>query len=446
MKYFIFLFLIISMDCTCQVKAVIKETGKEVNLFNDGTWKYVMDEPLEIVKTDTLVANRSKESDKLIKSSKLNYGVWVNKKKWAVEKNKEGNEQEFTFNLIGQDAYGMIVAERIEFPMDNLVNIAVQNAEKAAPDIKIIRDESKRVNGKLVRFLQMEGTVQGIKLVYLNYYFSNKNGSIQFVTYTAKNLLKQYRDEMETLLNGFVVNDSIDEVVANPQNNFEKKVTINKNAVLHYSKDIDEAIPNKIAQFMTDNDFINPELSTEIYLNIEDSVYKLKFVKDESILNYKETILGFNVLELKLNANLKLKNAIVIEFTSDDLTNTFALPREADIMPESAKEIFKLKIFHVNKFHSIQYNEAMPISEVKVIGEAVKRLKFDFPENVKINLIFVKNGPVYTIKFFVVKKYWNTQSLADKSKRIVKYFKDSGIRKKINIKFVDFMTYEEKSI
>jgi hypothetical protein len=197
---------------------------------------------------------------------------------------------------------------------------------------------------------------------------------------------------------------------------------------------------------MTDNDFINPELSTEIYLNVEDSVYKLKFVKDESVLNYKETILGFNVLELRLNANLKLNKSIVIEFTNDDLTNTFALPRGVDIMPESAKEIFKLKIFHVDKFHSIQYNQAMPISEVKIIGEAVKRLKFDFPENEKINLIFVNNGPVYTMKFFVVKKYWNTQSLADKTKRIVKYFKDSGIRKKINIKFVDFLTFEEKSI
>jgi len=440
------LFLIISIDCTCQVKAVIKETGKEVNLFQDGTWKYVMDEPLEIVKTDTLVANRSNESDKLVKSSKINYGVWMNRKKWSVERSKDGNEQEFTFRMLGQDAYGMIVGERIEIPMDNLVDLAIQNAEKAAPDTKIIRNESRRVNGNLVRFVQLEGTSNGIKFVYLNYYYSGKKGSIQFMTYTAKNLLKEYRNEMETLLNGFVINEASDVVVANLQTNFEKKVTINNNAALHYTKDIEETVPNKIAQFMTDNDFINPELSTEIYLSVEDKVYKLKFVKDESVLNYKETILGFNVLELKLNTNLKLDKEIVLEFTSDDLTNTFALPRGVDIVPESAKEIFKLKIFHVDKSHTILYNDAMPISEVKVIGEGVKRLKFDFPENVKINLIFVNNGPAYTMKFFVLKKYWNTQSVADKCKRVVKYFKDSGIRKKINIKFVDFLTYEEISI
>jgi len=205
MKYIILLLLVISIDCNSQNRAVIKGTGKEVNLFDDGTWKYVIEEPEGVLKTDTLVYNRSKESNNLVKSSKLNYGIWMNNKKWSYKKGEDGL-QEFNFTLVGQDAYGIIISERVEIPIDNLLDIALQNAEKAAPDIKVIKKECRRINGKIVHFMQMEGTLQGIKFVYLGYYYSDSNGSIQFLTYTSQNLLKQYRNEMETLLNGFVVN------------------------------------------------------------------------------------------------------------------------------------------------------------------------------------------------------------------------------------------------
>jgi hypothetical protein len=291
----------------------------------------------------------------------------------------------------------------------------------------------------------MEGTIQGIKFVYLGYYYSDKHGSIQFITYTSKNLLKDYRADMETLLNGFVLCDTNREVQANPGKDFEKKITINANTVLHYKKDIDEAVPKQIAEFMTKNGYISPKLTTEIYLDIENNTYKLKFVKDESVLNYKEVVFSFNVLELKLNSNLKLDKEIVIEFTSEDLNDSFALPHGSDIVNETVKEIFKLKIYHIDDFHTIEYNETMPLSELKKIGDAVKRLKYDFPQR-KMDMIFLNNGSDYTLKFFVLKEYWNSPSETERCKRIIKYFKDCGIRKKINLNFIDHQTYEETKI
>ncbi|MDP4240920.1 MAG: hypothetical protein Q8904_15760 [Bacteroidota bacterium] len=444
-KYFIYLFLIICIDCNCQNKKEIKESGKDVNLFDNSPGKYTIEQPDGIIKIDTLVLNKPMESDSLIQSSKLNFGVWFNNKKWSVVRNKIG-KQEFTFTLTGRNAWGMIASENKEIPIDNLVDNAFQAIEIAAPDNKIIRNESRRVNGSIVRFLQLEVTIQGNKCVYLGYYCTFKNGSIQFITYTEKKLLAENRNEMETLLNGLVRTDAAVKDSAITPEGFEKKITINENAFLQYNKKIDEAIPTQIIQFMSKHSYINPELTAEIYLTIENNAYKLKFVKEESILSDKEAILAFNSLEMKLNSNLKLNKELVIEFTNEDLTKTFALPRGKDIVNKIAEEIFKLKIYDIDNFHSILHNKAMPFSELNIVSKVVKRLRGYFPEDKKIDLIFLNNGSDYTLKLFVLKQYWNMTSVSERGKWIVKYLNDSGIRKKINIMLVDFTTYEEIKI
>jgi len=447
MKFIIFLLLIITINCYCQNKPDHKDSVKGVNPVEADSIHHVIDEPDGIIRIDTLVFNKSKESDYLIKSLKNNYGVWFNKKKWSCLRGIEGEKVavEYKFNLIGQNASGMILSEKTEMPIDNLIDAVLQYAEKAAPDTRIIRNESRRINGNRVRFIQMEGTINGTRFVYLGYYYSDKNGSIQFVTFTSKNLLKQNKSEMEALLNGFVLNEAATESRATPHKGYEKEIIINENSVIHYNKEINEAVPRQIVQLMTKNGFINPDLATEIFLDIENNTYKLKFVKEDSILNFKDVVIGFNVLELKLNTNLKFDKEIVVEFTNEDLTKPIQLPRNA-IDKKTAEEIFRLKVYHIDDYHTIQYNQAMPLSEVKKIGEGVRRLKNYFPEKNKIDLIFLNKGSFYTIKMFVQKKYWDTPAILERSRSIVRYFKDSGVQKKINLMLVDFMTFEQISI
>jgi len=211
MKQFLFCCLIfaVTINVSGQKKAVVTESGKEVLLFDDGTWKYVFDDPSGSVKIDTIIMSKPKESGYFIESIKLKYGVWINKKRWTFQKSVSDGTipSEYTFKLNGEDAYGMIIAEKIEIPIDNLLDIAFQHAKNAATDAKIIKQECRKVNGKVIHFMQMEGTLQGIKFVYLGYYYSDSNGSVQFLTYTSKNLLSQYKEEMESLLNGFIIKD-----------------------------------------------------------------------------------------------------------------------------------------------------------------------------------------------------------------------------------------------
>jgi hypothetical protein len=202
------LLLLVSVKGICQQKAVITNTGEEVELYGDGTWKYVHSDTTGSVKLDTVILSKPKQSDYLVKSEKLDVGIWLNKKKWSYSKNEKDEESpaEYSFTLTGEDAYGMIITERIPIPIESLLNIAIQNAQSAASNTRVVKDECRQINGTLVHYMQMEGTIQDIEFVYLGYYYSNENGCVQFLTYTAKSLLKEYQKDMEDLLNGFVTN------------------------------------------------------------------------------------------------------------------------------------------------------------------------------------------------------------------------------------------------
>ena len=83
--------------------------------------------------------------------------------------------------------------------------IAVANATKAAPDIQVVHEDIRKINGVTVRCLQMNGTVRGLKITYLGYYYSTEKGTVQFITFTGQNLFKEYKQRMEALLDGFVI-------------------------------------------------------------------------------------------------------------------------------------------------------------------------------------------------------------------------------------------------
>lgn len=184
----------------------LTESGDEIILYDDGTWTYANDSLLdskEILLNDKEFI-KDKKSSFLIKSSVLNIGIWINPKKWSFTKAKDNEDAEFEFNQKGEDLYGMLISEKIEIPLLSLKGIAFENARSVSPDIKIVREEYRMVNGIKVLLLQMSGSIQGMKITYYGYYYSNTNGTIQFLTYTAQNLLSNYMNDIEELLNGFV--------------------------------------------------------------------------------------------------------------------------------------------------------------------------------------------------------------------------------------------------
>lgn len=203
--FFTSLFIIIVISAFSQINA-ITDTGEEVLLFDNGTWRYVHDITTESkeIEVNNKEFVKSQNATFLVKSSRLKSGIWIDPKLWQFEKSADNEDAEFTFQRKGEDLYAMLISEKIEVPIENLKDIALQNASDAAPDIQLVREEYRYVNGQKVLLLQMSGTLSGIKFIYFGYYFSDENGTIQFITYTSLNLFKTYSDEMEDLLNGLV--------------------------------------------------------------------------------------------------------------------------------------------------------------------------------------------------------------------------------------------------
>lgn len=200
---FIIGLLVLSCNLFAEIGAVT-ETGDEVVLFEDGTWIY-RDEKLrqkqEIVLND-IIFSKSDESTFLVKSNRLNIGVWIDPKKWSFSKTDTADASEFSFKLKDEDLYGMLISEKIEIPLETLKDVAIHNAESVSTYFRVSKQEYRNVNGIQVLMLEMIATIENIDFVYYGYYFSNSNGSVQLLTYTSNNLKDNYLTDIEALLNG----------------------------------------------------------------------------------------------------------------------------------------------------------------------------------------------------------------------------------------------------
>lgn len=200
-----FTILLLVVFCShAQIKAVT-DTGDEVLLFSDGTWRYKQ----EIKNVDSIINSKkilTKDAAAtfLLKSKISNVGVWLDAKKWNFE--KAANEAfEYSFSLKENgSAGGMIVIESLGIDLTQLAKIAMQNIESVSKSFKVLNKEYRTVNNCKVLYMEIEAVVEGIKLLYYNYYYTDETTSVQFICYVPLSI-KKFSKEIETFMNGFVV-------------------------------------------------------------------------------------------------------------------------------------------------------------------------------------------------------------------------------------------------
>jgi hypothetical protein len=204
-KMALILILIASANHLFAQQRALTEKGKEVILYDNGTWKYINDKFNDNeIPTNSKPFVKSEEASFLLKSSNLNVGFWLNPKKWIFKKAVMNQDAEYEFQWKEGDLYGMAITEKVEIPLETLKTIALDNAKTFSPDIRIVKEEYRKVNGIKVLLLQLSGTAQGIQFSYYGYYYSNSNGTVQFITYTSQNLMDDYKNDCEEMLNGMV--------------------------------------------------------------------------------------------------------------------------------------------------------------------------------------------------------------------------------------------------
>lgn len=203
---FVLLLLSGGSNAVCQTPIKARtESGKEVILSPDGTWKYV-GEP----DTHTRAASPMNKPPGAKAVHKAQYGgfsVWYDDTKWILsERNDEEGRTEF--RLKRGDGFAVVINDELGMPTATLKEIAFENAKSAAPDAKIVFEETRKVNGKEVLCLKMEGTLKGIPFRYYGYYYGGKTGSLQLITYTGTQLFEKYERDFLEFLNGLQVDES----------------------------------------------------------------------------------------------------------------------------------------------------------------------------------------------------------------------------------------------
>lgn len=176
------------------------ETGKEVILLPDGTWRYVV----KISEPATAPVTKPAEAKTLFKSAQGGFGIWYDNTKWVIV-NQADDQGRIHFKLKRGDAYAFVLIEEIGIPIATLREVALENAKAAAPDARIIFEENRTVNKTQVLCMKIEGTVKGIPFRYYGYYYGGKQGSIQLLTFTGQGIFEKYEQDFTDFLNGLEI-------------------------------------------------------------------------------------------------------------------------------------------------------------------------------------------------------------------------------------------------
>jgi hypothetical protein len=211
MKYLLIaLLLTLNLDVLGQEIAVT-ERGDSVMLKANGTWDYLsnfsgtMREELIIEENDKLF-KLPKEAEAEAKGLDDAYRVYYDNEVWRRISPAELNEEsDLSWSMNGGDAYAMVIFEEIEIDIEDLSQIAFDNAREISNGMEMISREYRNVNGKTLICMEMAGVLSGMKVSYYSYYFSYENGSIQFHTFTGTQVLEKYRSRFEDMLNGLII-------------------------------------------------------------------------------------------------------------------------------------------------------------------------------------------------------------------------------------------------
>ena len=179
----------------------ITEAGKHVILSPNGTWAYAPHKPQPISQKHTFSrAGEATEKAALLGGS---YALFFNPTKWKRMQSQDPGR--LAWQHRNGDGYAMVIAERVEIPLDTLKKLALAHAEDAAPDARVTFEATRQVNGTELLCLQIKGTIQGVAFTYFGYYYSSDAGTVQMITYTGQNLFEEFQSDFEEFLNGFEV-------------------------------------------------------------------------------------------------------------------------------------------------------------------------------------------------------------------------------------------------
>ncbi len=186
------------------VLRAVSEDGRKVLLKEDGTYTFV-DSQKSSLPGNAASYRKPDNATIVFKPKGDRFLIWYDPTIWHEKKSSESDKPTFVHK--DGDIGAMVIAERVSMSLKALKEMVIKSAREAAPDARITHEETRRVNGRNILCLRMQGTIDGIEFVYYGYYYAGKAGVIQHITFAPSNLFAEYEPDMLNFLNGLIIND-----------------------------------------------------------------------------------------------------------------------------------------------------------------------------------------------------------------------------------------------
>lgn len=194
---------------SAQIPAITKD-GKTVVLFDNGikqgkTWEYA----------DTLLNTPISKGGEyfkplitncIIKGQDVKYVLLFDSTEWNIDDTAINSAADFSLNLKSSElTLALLIPEKQKTTLENLKDVALENAKRVGKNIIITKQEYRKVNKKDMLYLEFTTEIQGYTFLFMANYYAGQESCIQLVAYTEINNIIKDKPKMQDLLNGLVV-------------------------------------------------------------------------------------------------------------------------------------------------------------------------------------------------------------------------------------------------
>ena len=209
-KIFTLAVLLQSLTFIAQQRA-LTEDGKEVVLFDNGTWKFVNEsdaKALETIITNNNLFEKSRNASFLMKSKKLDVGVYFDPKKWKLATQNISPHVEYFFaERNSNDGYfGFMITEKVQIAtLKNLKDLIIENVNRNVDYFRLKESEYRTVNGMKVLYIRYAANTKGMDFEYSGNYYINSDGYAGVVGFASQKVFEQSFGAVQELINGISV-------------------------------------------------------------------------------------------------------------------------------------------------------------------------------------------------------------------------------------------------
>jgi hypothetical protein len=179
--------------------------GESVILFSDGTWQ-AMEGVGGVARREYLRSPTTRERFAIGENGV--FGVWYSPSFWTVKSPPSSEEYALEFVHSQGGAFAYLLFTKNSTSDKALKSIALRNIYATIDNATILIDKNITVNGLDFQYLKVQGIYFGkpiTSLVYTGYYYTGAMGTLQFIVYTTQGLDEDYRCQIQSLLNGLVL-------------------------------------------------------------------------------------------------------------------------------------------------------------------------------------------------------------------------------------------------